>query len=89
MAKHKNQRIICSSPEQFRRLVDEYRNYAGREVASNVQKLEITVFSLPKNSKRKAMKERKLQRLRQAREASYGYASDDDYSEYADRYERV
>lgn len=85
MSKHKNQRIICSDIAQFKRLSDEYRTYTGRDIVTNVSTLEITVLSLPRNFKRKAMKERKIQRLRLERDSAYGYGEENDYSEYSDR----
>lgn len=85
MSKNKNQKVICRTHEEFTRLSDEYRKYAGRDIITDASKLEITVLSMPRKYKRKDDKAKKIQRLRMDREASYA-TPESDYSEYEERY---
>lgn len=84
--KHKNQVIQCKDITEFRKLVQEYIVYIGRDINANEAKLEIVVLALPRSYKRKAVQETKMRRHRQDRDTGYAIPSDDDYSSYEDKY---
>lgn len=79
----KNQHIQCQDVTELRNLVEEYRDYAGRDVDVDEKKLTLTVLALPRNYKKKAELENKLRRQRQLRDSSYAIPSDEDYEDYA------
>lgn len=57
-------------------------DYIGRESKANADKLELTVFALPQNSKKKRKQEAKLRRRREER-----FGNEDNYSQYSRKYE--
>lgn len=85
MSKNKNQKVLCRTHEEFSRLAEEYKKYAGRDIVADASKLEITVLALPRKYKRKDERAKKIQRLRQDRESGYSI-DENDYSDYEDRY---
>lgn len=85
-SKHKNQVIQCKDISQFRKLVEEYTHYIGRDINADEAKLEVTVLALPRNYKRKSVRESKLRRQRQSRDTGYAIPSEDDYASYEDKY---
>lgn len=85
-ANHKNQHVRCSTPEEFRAVADEFKNYVGRDVILNEAKLEVIVLAMPRKYKRKTELENRIRRQRQDRNDSYSIPSEEDYSEYGNRY---
>lgn len=82
MSSHqKNQKISCSTHDQFSTLVEEIRDYIGRDVLLNESELEITVLALPRKYKKKIEREKRLRRQRQDRDDDYSIPSEDDYAD--------
>lgn len=81
-AKHKNQRFQCRDMGELRKLVEEFRDYIGRDVIVNEAKLELVVLALPRHYKKKSEQENKLRRQRQNRDSGYDIPAEDEYSSY-------